>query len=202
MRLGRLVAVGALLAATPSLGIPAASSPEAVAVRAAAHPGFGRLVLDWPVPVAVDSWQRDQRLTLRFARPFAADLSPVMDALGDYLVGLERADSREIVLRLAPTTTARLEADDDRIVVVDLQRDAAPSGPVTVRTGVQTVSFGSFSTGQSRSMFWPRRKAVGCASGLGARPRSMRRPSASAAGRCSRPPAPARATAAASSGWC
>ena len=89
----------------------------------------------WPAPVAVDSRQDGERLTLRFARPFAADLGAVMDALGTNLVGLERGGhGRELVLRLAPGTTARLDVDYDRIVTVDLTPGAA-AAPVGVRTG-------------------------------------------------------------------
>jgi hypothetical protein len=138
MRAAWLAALaGAVLALAGSLGSTAAATPEPVKVRAAAHQGFGRLVFEWPAPIAVDSRRRGERLTLRFARPFAADLGPVLDALGDYLVGAEPgADAREVVLRLAPEVTTRLDIEDDRIVVVDLMPAAATDGPLALRTGV------------------------------------------------------------------
>ncbi len=133
----RAALAGAILAFVASLGSAAVAAPESVKVRAAAHQGFGRLVFEWPAPIAVDSRRSGERLTLRFARPLVADLGAVQDALGDYLIGLEPgADAREVVLRLAPEVTARLDIDDDRIVVVDLTRTAAARGPVAVRTGV------------------------------------------------------------------
>ena len=46
-RLAVLLAVLVFTPATP------AHSQEAVAVRAGIHPGFGRLVLEWPAPVKV-----------------------------------------------------------------------------------------------------------------------------------------------------
>ncbi len=125
---------GAILGLAGSAGPPAAAAPEPVKVRAAAHPGFGRLVFEWPAPVTVDSHRDGERLTLRFAQPFAADLGGVLNAIGDYLVGLDRGgDPREVVLRLAPETVARIDTDDDR-VVVDLMPGTA-AAPVRVRTG-------------------------------------------------------------------
>ena len=114
------------LAASPGDALAAAA--EAVEVRAATHPGFGRLVLEWPAPVAFDGHQDGQRVTLRFPRPFKADLGAVKDVLGDYVVGLvPAADGRAVVLQLAPGIMASLDVDDDRIVVVDLAPPAAAS---------------------------------------------------------------------------
>ncbi len=127
---------GAVLAFAGSLGSTAAAEPEPVVIRAAAHDGFGRLVFEWPAPIAFDSQRQGERLRLRFARAFAADLGTVVDTLGDYLVGLERgADGREVVLRLAPEVAARLDIDDQRIVVLDLVPATAATGPVALRTG-------------------------------------------------------------------
>ena len=138
MRAAWLAAFAGMLAALAGgPGNALAAAPESVAVRAATHPGFGRLVFEWPAPVAVDSRQDGDRLTLRFPRPFKADLGAVPDVLGDYLAGLTRAeDGRAVVLRLAPGIAARLDVDDDRIVVVDLAPGAAAGDPVALRTGV------------------------------------------------------------------
>ena len=105
-------------------------------MRAGTHPGFGRLVLEWPAPVAVDSRQVGERLVLRFARPLAADLGAVLGRLGDYLVArVPGADDRELVLQLAPGIGAKVDVHDGRTVVLDLTRIAAASAPVELRMG-------------------------------------------------------------------
>ena len=153
MRAAWLAALAGLLPALAAgPGNALAAAPEAVEVRVATHPGFGRLVLEWPAPVVLDGHQDGQRLTLRFPRPFKADLGAVKNVLGDYVVGLvPAADGRAVVLQLAPGVTASLDVDDDRVVVVDLAPRAAASarrsgpdtgvGPgsqarVALRTGV------------------------------------------------------------------
>ena len=148
---------GAMLTLALSIGTPAAAAPEPVKVRAGAHDGFGRLVFEWSAPVGVASERQGQRLTLRFARPFAADLSTVLDAIGDDLVGLEHdGGACEVVLRLAPEVTPTLDIDEGRIVIVDLHRASVASAPaggpaamavadretsVAVRTGVHDSFF-------------------------------------------------------------
>ncbi len=114
----------------------AAGAPERVAVRAAAHPGFGRLVFEWPAPIEVDSRRAGDRLTLRFARPLAADLAAAAAPLERYLLDLgPGADQREVVLRLAPHIGAKLDVYDERIVAVDLAPEATAGAAVGLRTG-------------------------------------------------------------------
>jgi hypothetical protein len=157
---GRLleIALALLPLALAAVG-PAAA--EQVAVRAATHPGFGRLVFEWPSPVEVESRQSAERLTLRFARPLTADLGAVVGRLGDYLVALPpAADEREVVLQLAPEVGAKVDIHDGRIVVVDLTRAAAASAPVELRMGAHdgyarivldwTVPIGFATTGADR----------------------------------------------------
>jgi hypothetical protein len=134
------LAVGLALAVLlPSAAAPqAAGTPvEPVLVRAAVHPGFARLALEWPRAITVDERQNGERLTLRFARPFAADLAPVVGRLQGYLLGVLRgSDDHEVTLRLAPGVAAELDVYDRRIVVVDLVRPAAAGAqPVELRTG-------------------------------------------------------------------
>ena len=134
-RAGLLALAFATLALAPLLA--GAAVVEQVAVRAAAHPGFGRLVLEWPAPIEIESRRSADRLTLRFSRPFAADLGAVAGRLGDYLVELvPGADQREVVLQLVPEVAAALDVYDGRIVVLDLTAGAAASAPVELRTGL------------------------------------------------------------------
>ncbi|HSA82482.1 MAG TPA: hypothetical protein VLE23_16820, partial [Geminicoccaceae bacterium] len=129
-----LLAIALALLAAPVTAVAAAG--EQVAVRAATHPGFGRLVFEWPSPVGVGSRQSGDRLILRFSRPLAADLGAVLGRLGDYLVArAPGADGREVILQLAPAVAAKVDVHDNRIVVVDLARSAAGSAPVELRMG-------------------------------------------------------------------
>jgi hypothetical protein len=126
----------AVLAVAAPLGSAAAAEP--IAVRAAVHPGYGRLVFEWPSPIAVESGRIADRLTLRFARPFVADLHAAVGTLRDYLVEIAPgAEQRELVLRLLPGVEAELATYEGRIVVIDLAAGAAaPRYPVELRTGV------------------------------------------------------------------
>jgi hypothetical protein len=125
-----VVALLALTAATP------AHSPEAVAVRAGIHSGFGRLVLEWPAPVEVEGQGEGTRYRLRFGRPLAAVLDAAVARLGDYLESAQlRPDGRELVLELAPGIAVRQTVEGGRTVVLDLA-PAAAAGRVEVRTGL------------------------------------------------------------------
>ena len=92
-----------------------ARSDEAVAVRAGIHPGFGRLVLEWPAPVEAEDRQEGSRYRLRFGRPH----------LGPH--------ARELRLELAPGIAVRQAVQQRRIVVLDLA-PAVASAAVEVRT--------------------------------------------------------------------
>jgi hypothetical protein len=135
------VALALALALLAALRPPAgavAGPAEPVLVRAGIHPGFARLVLEWPRAIAVAERQQGDRLTLRFARPLAADLAPLVDRLEGYLQGISRGgDHHEITLRLAAGITPELAVYESRIVAVDLVRPAPPAGapPVELRTG-------------------------------------------------------------------
>jgi hypothetical protein len=132
-RLLTALAIWPLFAAMASV---AAAEPERVAVRAATHPGFGRLVFEWPAPIEVDSRRAGDHLTIRFARPLAADLAEAPPPLEHYLLDLAPgADQREVVLRLAPHIGAKLDVYDERIVAVDLAPETTAGAAVGLRTG-------------------------------------------------------------------
>jgi hypothetical protein len=129
---------GAILGLAGSPGSPLGAVPEPIKVRAGAHEGYARLVLEWSAPVAIGSRQQGGRLTLRFARPFAADFSLVLNAIGEYLTGLEHdAGGRQVLLRLAPEVSASLEINDRRVVIIDLRHRIDASSTVAVRTGIR-----------------------------------------------------------------
>jgi len=66
-----------------------AAAVEKVVVRAAEHPNFGRLVLDWGQPRKYEADIRDGYLVVTFRAPFEANLKPVGAALGKYISSSE-----------------------------------------------------------------------------------------------------------------
>ena len=123
-----LVALFAVIMTTPAGG------HEQVTVRAGIHPGFGRLVLEWPAPVEVEGRQEGSRYRLSFGRPLAVALDPVVARLGAYLKSAHLGpDRRELAFELAPGIAVRQAVEHGRIVVLDLApdstvRQAHPSG--------------------------------------------------------------------------
>ena len=135
-RCGRLaVAVICLLPAlAPARS--AAALVEPVVVRAGVHPGFGRLVFEWPRAVRVERRQDGGRVILRFARPLAADLSVAVDHLSAYVRAIGTGvDDHEVALLLAPQVELELAIYDERIVAVDLRAAPGAGPPVELRTG-------------------------------------------------------------------
>ena len=63
----------------------AVHAAETVAVRAWAHPDFGRIVFDWRKPVTYKVSRKDNTLSIRFTRPMQANLSRIYRYLGDYV---------------------------------------------------------------------------------------------------------------------
>jgi hypothetical protein len=119
-----------LTAALPARGA------EPVAVRAGLHPGFGRVVLEWPAPVEVEGRQEQDRYRLRFGRPLEAVLAPALARLRDYLENARlSADARQLTLELAPGIAVRQRVEAERIVVLDLAPTLVPE-QVAVRTGL------------------------------------------------------------------
>jgi hypothetical protein len=114
----------------------AAALAEPVVVRAGVHPGFGRLVFEWPRAVAVERRQDGQRVILRFARPLAADLSVAVDHLSAYLRAIGTGiDDHEVALLLAPQVELELATYDERVVAVDLRAAPGAGTPLKLRTG-------------------------------------------------------------------
>ena len=152
-RLTLVARLAALLVLLITVGTPgtARGAPDpgtdrpAVAVRAAAHPTFGRLVLEWSSPVEAVARVDGDRYRVRFARALEPALDGELKAasrrLGTYVQGIERGtDARELVIRLVPRTTATLTVFEQRIATIDMApaRPALPgtSAGVELRTGI------------------------------------------------------------------
>ncbi|HXY99738.1 MAG TPA: tetratricopeptide repeat protein [Stellaceae bacterium] len=120
--------LGFLLALT--LALPARAADK-VGVRAAEHDaeGFGRIVFDWPAPVAFEAKIDGDTLTVHFARALAANFDAVPRHLEAYIgtIGIA-ADGASVVAKLK--VPARLHSfTDGNTVAIDIIADAAPSRP-------------------------------------------------------------------------
>lgn len=87
----RKVLVAILAAALTVLGDGAASASSGASVHAEATPDEGRLVFSWDAPTTVRATRSGRKLTLRFDRPFAADLFVPMARLAPWLSNLAAA---------------------------------------------------------------------------------------------------------------
>lgn len=116
-----------LMAAVAMLGVPlwlaapaAASQPVQVEVRAARHGGSGRLVLDWPHPVELETAPLDDGLRFRAPASFAADLEAARRTLQPWLAAADQ-QGNELTLRFEPRVRAdRLDYAPD-LLVLDLR---------------------------------------------------------------------------------
>ncbi len=131
----------AIAAVVAMLWCSGAAAAESVAIRAAPHPGFGRIVFDWPRAAAYDAILDGRILTITFARPFEAKLPRIAAALPDYVAGVTLAPDGRTV-RIALKGDYRLHRfDDHNAAVFDLRiakaepakGETAPLVPV--RTG-------------------------------------------------------------------
>ncbi|WP_439595309.1 hypothetical protein [Falsiroseomonas sp.] len=96
-------------------------------MRAGDHPGFGRLVFDWPSSVAYRVEETEGRLVLSFGAPAAFDLSglrrPTRNVLG------VTTEPMRAEIQLAPNTRTRHFRIGTRVVVDVLDADAPRNAP-------------------------------------------------------------------------
>lgn len=99
-----------------------------VSVRVGNHPTFTRFVFNLPEPVGVAIDRAQDRLIVRIAKPFTADLRHVRDALPPFVNEIEADTSAdELVIRLAVSPQADVRAfREDGTYVVDLTMRGQP----------------------------------------------------------------------------
>ena len=108
---------------------PTGAAPR-VQVRVGEHPGFGRLVFDWPWPVPYSAEQAPGRIVIRFGRPARFDLSRFRKAPPAPVRGLTAKplpDGVAVELAVPEGTTLRHYADKGQ-VVIDAVGEVAPGG--------------------------------------------------------------------------
>jgi hypothetical protein len=122
--------IAALLAAMACAIAPvfASFAGEPVRVRAAEHPGYGRIVFDWPAPVDYRVDSSDGRISIRFERPLSTSFDEVERRLGGYVRRIALSED-ETAVEIATSAAHRVRAfTNDSSVVVDILRaDAVPA---------------------------------------------------------------------------
>lgn len=118
-----------LLALTLALVTSAAQAEEPVAVRAGSHPGFGRVVFEWPAAVGYTVAREGDRILLSFERPGRFETEGVNRRLPRQVTSLDAAGTAAAI-EVAPGATLRHYRLGTRIVLDVVPPDAArPSAP-------------------------------------------------------------------------
>jgi tetratricopeptide (TPR) repeat protein len=114
-----------LLALALALAATAARAEEPVAVRAGSHPGFGRVVFEWPATVGYTVAREGDRVLLSFERPGRFDTEGVRRRLPRQVTSLDAAGTT-VAIEVAPGATLRHYRLGTRIVLDVAPADAAP----------------------------------------------------------------------------
>ncbi|MDP3547310.1 MAG: tetratricopeptide repeat protein, partial [Phreatobacter sp.] len=107
-----------------------------VTVRVGNHPTFTRFVFSLPEPVGVAIDRAADRLTVRIAKPFTAELKHVRDALPPFVTEIEAdTGSEELVFRMAVSPQADVRAfREEGTYILDLTMRGSQSRPTPVPT--------------------------------------------------------------------
>ncbi len=105
------------------LAASAASASDDVVVRTGAHPGFARVVFEWPSVVAYTIEREPGRIRVRFDREGRFAPSALPRWLPTPILGVQ-AEGAEAIVTVAEGATARHYRLDRRIVL-----DVSPAGP-------------------------------------------------------------------------
>ena len=138
----RAIAAGvcalALWVASASAGLAA----EAVKTRAWPHPGFARIVFDWPAPITFDADVTDGRLTVAFPRALETSFAQVRKHLGAYVSSIDvDAEGRLVTLILAKPVRVRTSTIKQSVIVdlVDRRQSASAAAPKSSASGAEPL---------------------------------------------------------------
>ncbi|MCS6921178.1 MAG: tetratricopeptide repeat protein [Elioraea sp.] len=119
--------LSALVVALAALTSPAMAAEE-VALRVGAHPGFGRVVFEWPAVVGYTVVREPGRLRVIFDRPGSFGQPALPRALPPPILGIQ-TEGGEAVILLAEGAAARHYRLDRRIVI-DVSPAAQSAGAI------------------------------------------------------------------------
>ncbi len=159
VRIPRPVTLIAVLLAALALSA-AASAIEKVKIRAGQHPGFARIVFDWPAVVPYTARVEDGELVVRFERPLSADLAALPRRLSGYVRSARLAD-RDATVRIALTGEFGLRtARYGTAVAIDLIKQKPSSGKAADNPAKKprvAVRFGEHKSFSRLVFDWPKR---------------------------------------------
>jgi hypothetical protein len=112
--------LGTLIGATPAL------AQDKVGVETGLHEGFARIVFAWPEKVDFEASVADKTLTIKFARPFAADLRRIPAGLKSYAASAAMDGASTVVVILKQPIKLRSFAQDNRVAIDLLDDKEAP----------------------------------------------------------------------------
>jgi hypothetical protein len=117
------VALAVGTGATPAL------AQDKVGVETGLHDGYGRIVFAWPAKVDFEASVADKTVTIKFARPFAADLKRIASGLAPYAVGAAMDGDSTVVVTLKQPLKLRSFANDNRVAIDFLAEKETASEP-------------------------------------------------------------------------
>ena len=123
-----------LLAGSALLPLQAARADEHVAVRAATHPDFARIVFEWSHAVGFKAAVADGTLTVQFKEAFAGDVEGAARRLDGYVAGAKiAADHMSVSFHLKQPVTLK-SAEHGKLAIFDLypEKAAKPAPPKPV----------------------------------------------------------------------
>ncbi len=142
LAMGLALAGGSPTAASAqSASTKPAAAATPVTVRAADHGNFDRIVFDWGTPVSYTLQQKNNLVTVTFARAAAIDLAAARKELAADVTAVSAepgGDSTTVVLQVPAGATMHHFAEGNR-VVIDVQRAAANAKPEPQAQKAQTA---------------------------------------------------------------
>lgn len=118
MRRSQLIAVALAWASIVSI----AQAADTVQVRGGEHPeGYARIAIEWPSPVKFDAKLAGETLTIHFARPFSAPLTPLLEPLKHYVASVTQSpDGATITAKLIKPVEIKTATVNGTIAAIDL----------------------------------------------------------------------------------
>ncbi|MGE5537923.1 MAG: hypothetical protein ACM30I_04850 [Gemmatimonas sp.] len=126
-----MIAIVAGLAPVTAFADDAAPMP--LAVRAAPHDGYGRIVFEGAKPMGFDAKIEDGVLVVRFDQPASAALAPIARRLPDYVTGVPVAVDGQLARIPLKRPVAVRTFSEGPAMVVDLVNAKAPAADDAVK---------------------------------------------------------------------
>lgn len=108
-------------------GLQTAYAQQTVVVRGAEHPGYVRIVFEWPEEVGFNAKISDNELRVGFAQAFTANYSAIQTRLANFIgAPLPSDGNREVRIPLRRAFELKTIRADNRVVIDLLKPEALP----------------------------------------------------------------------------